>query len=146
MSDLLPSVRIQGLLGWIELEDEAAGYELHADSFASKQVSLRKTEAEGDWVEGSYTTRAVKGNITEPLVVLVTGTSVYECQVLTKALTDALEQLQFSLEVTLGDSKETWRCFASEYTIESSQPLMFADKVIVRASVPHLPTVVREQV
>lgn len=146
MSDPALAASIEGVLGWIDLEDEAGGYELHADSFASRQVQLRKVEAEGEWVEGSYTTRSVRGNIVEPLVVYVSGATIYECRMRTKALTDALEQLRFGFTLTVEDYKETWSCFASEYTIEANQPLMFARKVIVRASVPHLPAVIQEQV
>jgi hypothetical protein len=138
--------QIETPTGWLELEDLAAGYELHSESFASKQIQSRKVEAEGDWVEGSYTVRAVAGNVTEALSVYVHGDDPYQLAVRIQALTDGLHQLQYRLRLTVGNMRESWICQYTDYTIESDQALRFATLALVKAQVPHLPSIVLEQV
>lgn len=146
MTDITVVVQIEGLIDWFDLEDEVNGYVMHADSFASKQQQLRTVEAEGDYVEGTYTLRAVRGNVVEDVVVIVSGATNYEFRTRLQTVTDALEQLTFGMRVTLGDAKETWTCFASDYTVETSQPFHVAKKGILRSRVKHLPAVTLEQV
>jgi hypothetical protein len=145
-NDLDVHVEIETPTGWLELEDLEGGYELHAESFAAKQSQSRKVEAEGDWAEGSYTVRAVAGNVTENVSVFVHGADPYQLAVRIQALTDGLHQLQYRLRLTVGNMRESWVCQYSDYAIESDQPLRFSTLALVKAQVPHLPTVLVEQV
>lgn len=146
MDDLSLRVRIQTPGGWLELEDEVNGYEIHADSFAALQIGHRKVDVEGDYVEGSYTVRSVRSEVNEALVVWVAGATPFVLADRMSALTTALESISYGIEVTFGDSQETWTCNPADYSIESSRPLRFATTAIVRATVPRLPTVSRIQV
>lgn len=145
-NDLGLRVRIQTPAGWLELEDEQGGYEMHAEAFATQQVAHRKVDIEGDYVEGSYTVRSVRGQVTEALAVWVTGATSFDLATKVAALTAGLESISYVVEVTLGDSQETWTCSPADYTIESSQPFKFATVALVRATVPRLPAVSRIQV
>jgi hypothetical protein len=142
-NDLDVQVEIEAPTGWLMLEDMLNGYELHAESFASAQHASRKIEAEGDWAEGSYTVRAVEGNVTESVSVWVKGEDPYELAVRIQALTDGFHQLQYRLRMTIGNLREEWICQYSDYTIESDQNLRFSTLALVKAQVPHLPTVTR---
>ncbi len=142
-NDLDVQVEIEAPAGWLALEDMLAGYELHAESFASAAHQSRKIEAEGDWAEGSYTVRAVEGNVIENLSVWVKGEDPYQLAVRIQALTDGLHQLQYRLRLTIGNLREEWVCHYSDYTIESDQNLRFSTLALVKAQVPHLPTVTR---
>jgi hypothetical protein len=142
-NELDVQVEIEAPLGWLALEDMLAGYELHAESFASAQHQSRIIQAEGDWVEGSYAVRAVEGNVTEALSVWVKGEDPYQLAMRIQALTDGLHQLQYRLRLTFGNLREEWVCQYSDYTIESDQNLRFSTLALVKAQVPHLPTVTR---
>ena len=132
--------------GWLSLEDPAGGYELHKDAFASRSTSSRKLEIESDWVEGSYTARAVRGNVTETLAVWIEGPTPYVREARTDAVIAGLEQLQYRFRLTHGNHRETWTCFYTDYQIESSQELRFSNLVVLRASIPRLPSIIRELV
>ena len=45
--------------------------------------------------------------------------------------------------MTFGNLREEWVCQYSDYTIESDQNLRFSTLALVKAQVPHLPTVTR---
>lgn len=146
MPELNVGAEIETPTGWLALEDLAGGYELHTDSFAARQIQARKIEAEGDWVEGSYTVRAVRGNVTEAVGVYVHGADPYQLAVRLQALTDGLEQLQYRFRFTIGNLRESWVCQYGEYNIEANQPLRLATLAIVRCTIPRLPTLVYELV
>ena len=69
--------RILGPAGWIDLEDEANGYTLHDDFANSRATTQRKTDTMGDWVEGTFTVRAVRENVTESVAVWVDAVTPY---------------------------------------------------------------------
>lgn len=146
-SALLPvEAEIETPLGWLALDDEANGYELHKESFNSQQVQARKVDAEGDWVEGTYTVRAVRGNVMENVAVWIEGDDPYQLAVRIQAFTDGLEQLQFRFRHTIGNLREEWVCMWSEYRIETEQAMQFATIALVRATIPRLPSITRELV
>lgn len=141
--DLTLSCRILTPSGWLQLEDETNGYVLHAESFASRQYTARKTDIDNEWVRGSYTVRATTGNVTEQLVTWVTGADQLAFRTRFYALTQALEQLQFQMEVSIGNAKETMFCmYAGDYTLETNQTFMAATRGLVRANIPRLPDVI----
>lgn len=126
----------------------AAPYDLAATTRAAAQVSHRKHEVDSPYVEGSFTTHSVRENIVEPIDVYVGGIGVLrrDYQTALDNLEAMLSQPAFTLEwrfLGVGGTVETWTCFAANYTIESSQPLMMATLALVRAQVPRLPTKTR---
>ena len=144
--DLALSCVISTVLGPLQLEDEAHGYWLHKESFGTRNISYRKIEVAGDFTEGTDVDRALRGNVLEALGVYVAGATTYQFATRLKALTDALEQLQFTLTRIVGDAQEVWTCVASDYTVETSQELMVARLGIVHAQVGRHPSVVLSQV
>ena len=143
---LAVSARILGPSGWIVLENPAGGYELEAGSFAEKSTTQRKTSATGEWVEGAYAVRSTRDNITEPLSVWVSGATHFELDSRIMAVTEALDQINYPVEITFGNLRETWSCDPADYVIETSQPFRFALTALVKANVPHRPGVVKVQV
>lgn len=139
-------ISIHGPGGWILLEDPENGYTAHKEALASKSVTWRKKEIESDYVEGTFTNEAVRANIVEQLVIYVDGLSPWATSERVRALTEALEQLQYEVKVRDGDLEETWTCSVADYTLETGQELRNATMVIVRASVPRLPYATRVQV
>lgn len=144
--DLVASVVVETALGPLELEDPTGGYELHKEAIGTRSVSHRKLEVAGDWSEGTDVDRSVRENITETLSVWVGGATHYEFETRLKALTDAFDQLRYSITRTVGDSRAVWTCTPGDYTIETSQEFMVAKVGLVRAQIPRKPAVVLTQV
>jgi hypothetical protein len=144
--DLAVSVAISTVLGPLELEDEDNGYWLHKESLGTRNISYRKLEISGDFTEGTDVDRALRANVVEALGVYVTGLTPYQFATRLKALTDALEQLQFTVTRIIGDAQEVWSCVSSEYSVETSQELLVARMGIVHAQVQRKPTVALTQV
>lgn len=144
--DLDVSAQIETASGWLVLEDAVNGYELHKESFNNRAVTWRKQDVSSDWLEGTYTNHAVRGNVIEPVAVYVTAATPYALSVKMDALTDALGQIQYGLKVRFGDLEETWTCFPADYAVEAGQELRFATMALVRAQIPHLPTITKAQV
>lgn len=142
-NDLDVHAQIETPTGWLELEDLEGGYELHAESFAQRQHQARKVDAEGEWVGGSYTVRAVEGNVTETVSVWVAGPTPFELAERLEVLTQGLHQLQFRFRLVTGNMREEWVCQYSDYTIEADQNLRFSTLALVKAQVPRLPDLVR---
>jgi hypothetical protein len=130
---------IETAAGPLQLQDPESGYELAKESLASRSVNYRKIEVSGDFTEGTYTDRRVRGNVTESLSVYVAGESAYEFRQRVRRLTDALEQLAFTITMRVEDATETWRCTCADYSIDTTQEFMFATIGLVKATVPRLP-------
>lgn len=139
MADLQLAVRLIAGATTIELEQDP--YSLHSDTRTNAQVSLRKHEASGPYVEGSITVSAVRENVTETVAIWVQEDTPLLLGQAVRALEALLIKSTFTLQWDwVGSARENWTCFASSYVIESSQPLMVAKQALVRASVPRLPT------
>lgn len=129
--------------GWVELEDEANGYELHAESFTSRAVQQRTVNSPGEWISGTFARRSTKENVTEPVSILVDGAgSHFAYATRMKVLRDAFDQTSYTFRVRFGDVLETWVCtMPADYTESCEQPFRFATTGILRVQVAHLPDV-----
>jgi hypothetical protein len=82
---------IQGVGGWLDLEDPQNGYEAHKDARAQQAVSWRKQEITSAYVEGAFITEAVREMVVEPLVIYVHGATIYQLDQRVTALTSGAE-------------------------------------------------------
>lgn len=148
-ADLTLAVRVETPGGnWLELEDEANGYSIHAESFAQRSYTKRNTTADGVWVNGSWAKRSTTQNVQEPLAVWVDGEgSHFLYRTRMQALKDCLDQLSFQVQVDVGDAREVWFCTVpADYVEETSGPLMVATLGVLRATVNRLPDTTLEQI
>ena len=143
---LTVSLVLDGPAGPIELQDPAHGYELHKDTFATAATTHRKQEVSSEWMEGTFTSRGVRDNILEQVVVWVSGATQYEFQSRLQAIIDALEQLSFTMTKTLGNARWDWSCSMADYSVETSQEMLFATTGLIRAQVPRRPLAPMTQV
>lgn len=147
VDDLSVSCRIQTPSGWLEVEDEANGYTLHSDTRGTRSVTRRTKEVKGEWVAGAFAQRSVPENVSETLAIWVSGATTFEFQDRMQVLEDAFDQLVWSVEFTIGDSKETWSIAEpAEYQITTQREFWIARTGYITAQVPRLPTVLREQI
>lgn len=148
-AELTLAVRVETPGGnWLELEDEANGYSIHADAFQQRSYTKRNTTADGIWVNGSWAKRSTTQNVAEPLVVWVDGQgSTFAYRTRMQTLKDCLDQLSFQVQLDVGDARETWMCSVpADYVEESSGPLMIATLGVLRATVNRLPDLTLEQI
>lgn len=122
---------------------KAAPYNLEKDTRSEQAVSKRKLEASNPFVEGTYMVAAVRENIQERVNVYVKSTSDSLTYNAVKALTDALDQVLYTITFSHGGMSETWTCFSADYQIATQHEFQHDGLVLVRATVPRLPTVVK---
>ena len=131
--------RLETPTGWLDLEDDEH-YELHGDALAQRAVTWRKQQVSSPYVEGTYTTAAVKENVTEALVVLVRGGDPLELADLIAAVTDGFDQMAFQVMLTINGMVEYWTCVEpAGYTIEMQREFRHAVIGVIRGEVVRLP-------
>lgn len=128
--------------GLLVLEGNA-GYELQSEAFGQRAVSHRKTEVSSPWIAGTFTVRSVRENISSPVNVWITEPDDYLRAGKVDALTDAFDQLIYTLTLITPVSRETWTCTTADYTLVENQAYRNAGMVLLQAQVPHLPHVLR---
>lgn len=149
MTDLVVAADISIAAGWLELEDEENGYEIGANSFSERTLTAkqRKIGEDAVWLKGGPTLASAPGNVTENLEVIVSGDDQFSFDTRVQALINALGQLAFQLRRTIGNSRQTWSCYASpNVRIETSQPYMVATTGLVIAEINRYPDVVLEMI
>lgn len=140
--DLVVSAVIDTPTGPLELEDLVNGYTLAKDSFGTKTIGWRKQEISTIFVNGVHLVRAAQDNVTEALVVDITGSTQSELYARKEALLSGLRQLTYSMTITFADHQEVWRCFTAGWTEQDEQEWRVAVSSQIRAQVPRLPQVV----
>jgi hypothetical protein len=140
MSDLTVQAVLTGPLGTLTLDGtNADAYELHIDTKSEIAVSWRKQEASNEWVEGSFTTSAVRENVVETLAVWVNATTSALLEQRTVALVKFLGQLRYTVALTIDGVTHTWTCSPAEYTVSTKHEFQHARTALVTAKVPRLP-------
>jgi hypothetical protein len=114
------------------LELNATPYRVADGSFDSQSVQHRRKMASSPFTEGEQLVSSLRGNVTEQFSIYVSGTTQYATRTSVKALQDALEQPAFKMVRTIDDAQVTWNCYASDYTMVSSRPLMVAKLIQVQ--------------
>lgn len=141
------SAAIQAPTGWIQLEDRINGYSLHDEFGATRGTTQRKTDTSSEWVEGTFTVRAVRENVTESVAVWIEGPTPFVLADRVQALTDALDQLSFQMVVRFADSQETWQIVQpADYVEQYEKAYRFATTCLVKATISRLPSLSRVQV
>lgn len=129
------------------------GVDMHAESFAQRQVSHRKKEITSPWVGGSFVTLSVREQVQEQVSFWVDGEDhlgtdpgkslQQRMQERLDLLCSALDQLSYAVDVSIGDQVYRWDCSVADYTIETNQPMLEATLALVKATIPRSPSAVR---
>lgn len=147
----MPDLYSSCLLAGLDLDGgrDVSGYELHGDTRATRQVQWRKQTVDNQWVEGSYDTQAVRGNIVEAVVVWVYGVDHSDFERKAQAVVDAVASPSFTMTWKSGGTTaaeavtEVWNCTFSDYTIETQREYQQANVGIVRLAINRRPKVTR---
>lgn len=142
MADPVVSCVISTASGTLQLNGIATNstYELESASLEDIGTTWRKHTVDNPWVEGSFTTGAVKENVMLPVNVWVGADTETQLRTATKALTDALDQLRFTLEISIDGVRTTWTCECAEYRVQTKQAFLWARQRLVSAQIPAKPS------
>ena len=142
MADIFLSVTLSTPTTPLELN--AGKYYVGENSFNELAQTKRRNEAASPFIDGSYPYNTRKENITEALEVHVLGDTIHDREVLEKAVTDALDQGHFTMIRIMEDSKKTWRCHSSDWSISAPRALAISRRCIIKAQVLCDPLVLEE--
>lgn len=132
MAGINLSVRLYtGTSTYLELNNKTE-YTVANGSFENQAVQHRRKTATSPFVEGEYVVSSLRNNVTEQLNVYVNGATQYASRLSLKSLQAALEQPSFTVVRTVDNWKTTWSCYASDYTMQASKPLIHAKMVLVQ--------------
>lgn len=144
MTALLP-VQARIITSGDSIELQTAPYRLEAAAFGERQVSHRKTEQKNRYVEGTFISDAVRENVMETVNVFVDGGSARGLRLAVDRLTEAFEEISYTIRQVFDDNIENWNCFLADYTIRTPHEFRFSTKALVTAQVPRLPQVYYEE-
>lgn len=117
-------------------------YDIHPDTRATRQVTWRRQTVENTWVEGSYDTHAVRGNVTEMVAAWVYGTAPSDFRFNLENLVTYLDTPNWALRWVYPDGmQELWDCTFSDYTVETQREFLYANQGIVKMNVMRRPRV-----
>ena len=140
--DVIPadqfSLRISISGGWLTLVQP--NYRIGAQTGADSSTVFRRTEVSNAFVEGTFVTNALRDNVTETIEVYVKGVTTSGLRDAVDALTDALSQTQYTVELTIEDSLRRWYCYAADYSISTPVEFVHSRIALVTAQVPRDPT------
>jgi hypothetical protein len=117
-------------------------YDVHAESRDKRQITWRKQSVENPWVEGTYDTQAVRGNVTENVVVWVYGASPSDFRNNLENLVAYVDTPNWALRWVYPDGmQELWDCTFSDYSVETQREFQYANQGICRINVQRRPRV-----
>jgi hypothetical protein len=130
---------------WIDVNNRTK-YRLGANTLSGRQVQFRRTQAQNPFVPGTYTVNSVPENVEESLEVWVLGDSHFEMDQAVEDLTSALSQVQFIIDITVGDSGQVWYCQTADYEVSMQREYLHNRIAKVNARIPRLPHIDRRLV
>lgn len=132
--------RIELNKGWLDIND-GERYKLESSSLSDSAVTWRKKELQSQYLPGTWVLSAVKDNIVENVTVWVIGEDHYAMTSAVRKLTDAFDQLYYSMWWKIDTDEFAWHCQLADYQITADRDLRHASMCKVVARVPRYPEV-----
>jgi hypothetical protein len=132
------AARISTPYGWLYL-GSGTQYRLGAESFADRQTSFRRSEVSSPYVEGTFVINALRENVTETLDVIVEDREALRLADAVSALTSALCQVRYTVQVQIRRDVWTWRAYAADHSVQTKREFVHARLAQVRAEIPRDP-------
>lgn len=124
---------------WLDVSD-GVNYRVNSATFENSAVTFRRDEVTNAFVEGKFLVNALRDNITENLVIYVYGDTIASLKTKIDALTTAVSQVNFNVRVTLENSQRLWQCWASDYTVNITNPMYHNRQAMVTIQLHRLPS------
>jgi hypothetical protein len=117
---------------------------LGAESFGDRQTSFRRSEVSSPYVEGTFVINALRENVTETLDVIVEDREGLRLADAVSALTSALCQVRYTMQVQVRRDVWTWNAYAADHSVQTKREFVHARLAQVRAEIPRDPNVTYE--
>lgn len=144
-SQITVAARISTPYGWLYL-GAGTQYRLGAESFSDRQTSFRRSEVSSPYVEGTFVINALRENVTETLDVIVEDREGLRLADAVSALTSALCQVRYTMQVQVRRDVWTWSAYAADHSVQTKREFVHARLAQVKAEVPRDPHVSYEYV
>lgn len=119
------------------------GYELESTTRGQVSITWRKQTASSPYVDGTYTTLAVRENPEETVNVWVYGNDQSDREKKIQTLVNGFGSPSYTLAFTLESMTETWTCQPSDYSIDRRRELNFVHMALLSVKVDRFPRVTR---
>ena len=126
--------------GWLSLERPDKSLYLHADTFASSQMTLKKVTASNAYIPGTYVVRATPDNTTETIAVYVSDTNDATREQKADYLIGLFTRVNYQLMKVLSTHSVLMTGQAADYQINNQREFLHSGLTLITFSVPVLPT------
>jgi hypothetical protein len=127
------------LLALGDLNINASPYRLAGPQVMGGTVSWDRRQVTSPWVEGDVTVSRRRSNVTEQVMVYVSGTDQANLNTNIQNLVGAFTQDTFTLSITIGSQQYAWDCEAADYSVQFDTPHLVSRLVPVTFNVPRKP-------
>jgi hypothetical protein len=134
------SCKVSTPLGMMEINDGQI-YRLADSTGATRNVQWRKQTIASWYTHGEFVVNAVLDNVQETVAVYVYGSDSTDLRASVERLTEAFSQFEYSLTWDTGGDSYTWRCFVSDFTVDTRREFQHATMALVTFAVPRYPAI-----
>ena len=124
---------------WLTVSDGSV-YRINKGSFENSAVQFRRDEVTNSFVEGKFLVNALRENVTENLSIYAFANTVSALKANIDAVTSAVTNLHFYVEVTIENSKRVWTCQASDYTVAITNEFLHNRQALINVNLIRLPS------
>lgn len=135
---IVAAARISTPYGWLYL-GTGTQYRIAGAAFEDRQTSFRRSEVSSPYVEGTFVINVLRENVTETLEVLVEDREELSLPDAVGALSAAVSQVRYVVQVQLRQDLWTWNAYAADHSVQTKREFIHARLATVRAEIPREP-------
>ena len=140
MTDLSISALVsRDLLSLGDLNINASPYRLAGPQTLGGEQRFDRKVVSSPFVDGEVTVHRRRTNVTDQIVVYVSGTDSATLFANMRTLIDAFTLDRFTVQLNIGTSVNQWDCEAADYSVVVDTPHMVAKYGVVQFNVPRKP-------
>jgi hypothetical protein len=140
MTDLSISALVsRDLLSLGDLDINSSPYRLAGPQILGGEQRWERQTAASPFVDGEVTVHRRRANVTDQIVVYVSGTDTANMFSNIRDLIDAFTQDRFTLQINIGTATNQWDCECADYSVTVDTPHMVAKYGVVQFNVPRKP-------
>ena len=137
MSDIDIKCRVTTPGGWLDLMSDP--YKLTADAFSEEALQWRRQEVKNTFVDGSWLVSATRENITTNVDIWARCATSKDLAFAIERLKEAFSQINYGLEFTVEGVTYYYRCYAADFSVQTSREFRASRMAKFAAQVPRHP-------
>lgn len=130
---------------WLSLNDHL-NYRIADGTLEQSTQGRTRNIVASAMYDGEWETHSTETNVSELIVVDILGQDQNHVTENWLALRDAVQQVTYNVRITMGNHRETWRCFPAEWSLNRGRVMANNVRMQVRLTVPRFPKVTYEVV